>query len=81
MLKSDKIIIKENLSKSIEENIKNKLEIDDLNQEIFIQNSEIDNLKNILSLYKNQQLNSIDSLNSYVNINKGDGGKKFYFIS
>lgn len=68
LLNSDILTLKENLNKFIEENIINKLKIDDLNQDIIIKDKQLENYKNIVDLYQKNQQEQIEEIASSVNM-------------
>lgn len=67
ILTNDKAILKENLNKFIEENISNKLKIEELTDDIKLKNKEIEQLKNLIDLYKKSQQEQLDEFSSSIN--------------
>ena len=68
LLKNDKAILKENLHKFIEENISNKLKIDELSEDLRLKDKEIEHLKNLIELYKKSQQEQLDEFSTSINI-------------
>ncbi len=68
ILNNDKAILKQNLNKYIEENIANKLKIDDILQDLKIKDEEIAHLKKVIELYKKSQQEQIDELTTSINL-------------
>jgi len=68
LLKNDKAILKENLHKFIEENIYNKLKIDELSVDLRLKDKEIEHLKNLIELYKKSQQEQLDEFSTSINI-------------
>jgi len=68
LLKNDKSILKENLHKFIEENIYNKLKIDELSEDLRLKDKEIEHLKNLIELYKKSQQEQLDEFSTSINI-------------
>jgi iron uptake system EfeUOB component EfeO/EfeM len=68
LLKNDKAILKENLHKFIEENIYNKLKIDELSEDLRLKDKEIEHLKNLIELYKKSQQEQLDEFSTSINI-------------
>jgi len=69
VLTIEKDILKENLNKFIEENISNKLMIDDLNENLKIKDKEIEKLRNIIFSYQISQEEQREDFSASFNSN------------